>query len=80
MIVLSVTTTYVFYSAINPLGEDQDFSKLAAVGLWPAPGVNSSVFIFSLPGLEPLKKMDLGDTVCHSVLLCYVNLKGYVLV
>lgn len=55
---------------INPLGEDQDFSVLAAVGLWPAPGVDSRVYIFSLPSLEPLKKMDMGDTVCRSVLLC----------
>ncbi|KAJ1703919.1 hypothetical protein LUZ63_003698 [Rhynchospora breviuscula] len=52
---------------INPIGENSTHSSLAAVGMW----TDISVRIFSLPGLELLKKENLGgEIIPRSVLLC----------
>lgn len=52
---------------INPIGEKSIHSSIAAVGMW----TDISVRIFSLPGLELLKKENLGgEIIPRSVLLC----------
>lgn len=52
---------------INPIGENPHFSQLAAVGMW----TDMSVRIFSLPGLDLIRKEQLGgEIIPRSVLLC----------
>ncbi|MCL7034899.1 hypothetical protein MKW94_022080 [Papaver nudicaule] len=52
---------------INPIGENPNFSQLAAVGMW----TDMSVQIFSLPGLDLIRKEQLGaEIIACSVLLC----------
>ena len=52
---------------INPIGENSNYSSLAAVGMW----TDISVRIFSLPSLEILTKENLGgEIIPRSVLLC----------
>jgi DNA damage-binding protein 1 len=52
---------------INPIGENSIQSSIAAVGMW----TDISVRVFSLPGLELLKKESLGgEIIPRSVLLC----------
>ncbi|KAM0860241.1 hypothetical protein ACQ4PT_046665 [Festuca glaucescens] len=56
---------------LNPVGENQQYSSLAAIGLW----TDISVSIYSLPALELIWKENLGgEIVPRSVLLC--NLEG----
>lgn len=52
---------------INPIGENPNFSQLAAVGMW----TDISVRIFSLPDLNLITKEYLGgEIIPRSVLLC----------
>lgn len=52
---------------INPIGENSNYSTLAAVGMW----TDISVRIFSLPGLDLVTKEHLGgEIIPRSVLLC----------
>lgn len=52
---------------INPIGENSDYSTLAAVGMW----TDISVRIYSLPGLGLITKEHLGgEIIPRSVLLC----------
>ena len=52
---------------LNPIGENPQYSSLAAVGMW----TDISVRIFSLPDLELIRKENLGgEIVPRSVLLC----------
>lgn len=52
---------------INPIGDDQNYSQLAAVGMW----TDISVRIFSLPDLNLITKEHLGgEIIPRSVLLC----------
>ncbi|KAF8391008.1 hypothetical protein HHK36_023308 [Tetracentron sinense] len=52
---------------INPIGENPNYSQLAAVGMW----TDISVRVFSLPGLDLLTKEHLGgEIIPRSVLLC----------
>ncbi|KAK1280307.1 DNA damage-binding protein 1 [Acorus gramineus] len=52
---------------INPIGQNSNYSTLAAVGMW----TDISVRIFSLPGLDPLTIERLGgEIIPRSVLLC----------
>lgn len=52
---------------INPIGENPNFSELAAVGMW----TDISVRIFSLPDLNLITKEPLGgEIIPRSVLLC----------
>lgn len=52
---------------INPIGENPNFSQLAAVGMW----TDISVRIFSLPDLNLITKESLGgEIIPRSVLLC----------
>ncbi|OAY75001.1 DNA damage-binding protein 1a [Ananas comosus] len=56
---------------INPIGENPNYSSLAAVGMW----TDISVRVFSLPSLELMTKENLGgEIIPRSVLLC--NLEG----
>lgn len=54
---------------INPIGENPQYSSLAAVGMW----TDTSVRIFSLPGIELIRKENLGEVVPRSVLLCTIE-------
>lgn len=58
---------------INPIGENPQYSSLAAVGMW----TDTSVRIFSLPGLELIRKENLGEVVPRSVLLCTIEEVSY---
>lgn len=52
---------------INPIGENSNYSQLAAVGMW----TDISVRIFSLPDLNLITKELLGgEIIPRSVLLC----------
>lgn len=52
---------------INPIGDNQSRSQLAAVGMW----TDISVRIFSLPDLNLITKEHLGgEIIPRSVLLC----------
>lgn len=52
---------------INPIGENPNYSTIAAVGMW----TDISVRIFSLPNLEVLVKENLGgEIIPRSVLMC----------
>lgn len=52
---------------INPIGENPNYSHLAAVGMW----TDISVRIFSLPDLNLITKEHLGgEIIPRSVLLC----------
>jgi DNA damage-binding protein 1 len=52
---------------LNPVGENPQYSSLAAIGLW----TDISVSIYSLPDLKLIRKENLGgETVPRSVLLC----------
>ncbi|KAF7029677.1 hypothetical protein CFC21_041363 [Triticum aestivum] len=58
---------------INPIGENLQYSSLAAVGMW----TDTSVRIFSLPGIELIRKENLGEVVHRSVLLCTIEEVSY---
>lgn len=61
---------------INPIGEDSNYSKLAAVGMW----TDICVGIFTLPNLQLLTKENLGgEVVSRSVLLCELEGISYLL-
>lgn len=52
---------------INPIGENPNYSQLAAVGMW----TDITVRIFSLPELNLITKEPLGgEIIPRSVLLC----------
>lgn len=52
---------------INPIGENPNYSNMAAVGMW----TDISVRIFSLPDLNLITKEHLGgEIIPRSVLLC----------
>lgn len=52
---------------INPIGENPNYSQLAAVGMW----TDISVQIYSLPDLNRITKEHLGgEIIPRSVLLC----------
>ena len=52
---------------INPIGDNPNFSNLAAVGMW----TDISVRIFSLPDLNLITEEHLGgEIIPRSVLLC----------
>lgn len=52
---------------INPIGENPNYSQLAAVGMW----TDISVRVFSLPDLNLITKELLGgEIIPRSVLLC----------
>lgn len=52
---------------INPIGENPNYSQIAAVGMW----TDISVRIFSLPDLNLITKEHLGgEIIPRSVLLC----------
>ncbi|KAL6991594.1 DNA damage-binding protein 1a [Sarracenia purpurea var. burkii] len=52
---------------INPIGENPNYSQLAAVGMW----TDISVRIFSIPDLNLVTKENLGgEIIPRSVLLC----------
>ncbi|XP_077229211.1 DNA damage-binding protein 1 [Tasmannia lanceolata] len=61
---------------INPIGENSNYSMLAAVGMW----TDISVRIFSLPGLDLITKEHLGgEIIPRSVLLCAFEGVSYLL-
>ncbi|KAK1397356.1 DNA damage-binding protein 1a [Heracleum sosnowskyi] len=61
---------------ISPIGEDQEYSKLATVGMW----TNTCVGIFVLPNLQLLTKEYLGGgNVSRSVLMCKLDGISYLL-
>lgn len=52
---------------INPIGENRNYSTIAAVGMWK----DMSVRIFALPSLQQMTKEHLGgEIIPRSVLLC----------
>lgn len=52
---------------INPIGDNPNYSQLAAVGMW----TDISVRIFSLPDLNLITKVHLGgEIIPRSVILC----------
>lgn len=61
---------------INPIGENPNYSTLAAVGMW----TDISVRMFSLPSLELITKEHLGgEIIPRSVLLCTFEGVSYLL-
>lgn len=61
---------------INPIGENPNYSQLAAVGMW----TDISVRIFSLPDLNLITKEPLGgEIIPRSVLLCSFEGIAYLL-
>uniref|UniRef100_A0A2N9H817 Cleavage/polyadenylation specificity factor A subunit N-terminal domain-containing protein n=1 Tax=Fagus sylvatica TaxID=28930 RepID=A0A2N9H817_FAGSY len=61
---------------INPIGENPNYSQLAAVGMW----TDISVRIFSLPDLNLITKEPLGgEIIPRSVLLCVFEGISYLL-
>ncbi|MBA0799379.1 hypothetical protein Gohar_009900, partial [Gossypium harknessii] len=61
---------------INPIGENSNYSHLAAVGMW----TDISVRIFSLPQLNLITKEQLGgEIIPRSVLLCSFEGTSYLL-
>ncbi|XAR59373.1 hypothetical protein NMG60_11015195 [Bertholletia excelsa] len=61
---------------INPIGENPNYSQLAAVGMW----TDISVRIFSLPDLNLITKENLGgEIIPRSVLLCSFEGISYLL-
>lgn len=61
---------------INPIGDSSTYSQLAAVGMW----TDVSVRIFSLPGLDLIRKEHLGgEIIPRSVLLCAFEGVSYLL-
>lgn len=52
---------------INPIGENPNYSQIAAVGMW----TDISVRIYSLPDLNLITKEQLGgEIIPRSVLMC----------
>ncbi|KAK0579707.1 hypothetical protein LWI29_030159 [Acer saccharum] len=61
---------------INPIGDNPNYSQLAAVGMW----TDISVRIFSLPDLNLITKENLGgEIIPRSVLLCAFEGISYLL-
>ncbi|KAJ8762650.1 hypothetical protein K2173_010671 [Erythroxylum novogranatense] len=61
---------------INPIGENPNYSQLAAVGMW----TDISVRIFSLPDLNFITKQPLGgEIIPRSILLCSFEGISYLL-
>ncbi|GAV76408.1 CPSF_A domain-containing protein/MMS1_N domain-containing protein [Cephalotus follicularis] len=61
---------------INPIGDNPNYSQLAAVGMW----TDISVRIFSLPDLNMITKEHLGgEIIPRSVLLCAFEGISYLL-
>lgn len=61
---------------INPIGENPNYSQLAAVGMW----TDISVMVFSLPDLNRVTKEHLGgEIIPRSVLLCSFEGISYLL-
>lgn len=61
---------------LNPVGENPQYSSLAAIGMW----TDISVSIFSLPDLELIRKENLGgEIVPRSVLMCTLEGISYLL-
>ncbi|KAM0886112.1 hypothetical protein ACQ4PT_029885 [Festuca glaucescens] len=61
---------------LNPVGENPQYSSLAAIGLW----TDISVSIYSLPDLELIRKENLGGAIVpRSVLLCTLEGVSYLL-
>ncbi|XWS62379.1 hypothetical protein CRYUN_Cryun06bG0005900 [Craigia yunnanensis] len=61
---------------LNPIGENSNYSQLAAVGMW----TDISVRIFSLPDLNLITKEQLGgEIIPRSVLLCSFEGISYLL-
>ncbi|ONI11113.1 hypothetical protein PRUPE_4G088300 [Prunus persica] len=61
---------------INPIGENPNYSQLAAVGMW----TDISVQIYSLPDLSRITKEHLGgEIIPRSVLLCAFEGISYLL-
>ncbi|KAJ0080763.1 hypothetical protein Patl1_11217 [Pistacia atlantica] len=61
---------------INPIGENPNYSQIAAVGMW----TDISVRIFSLPDLNLITKEHLGgEIIPRSVLLCAFEGISYLL-
>ncbi|KAM5587538.1 hypothetical protein ABKV19_006127 [Rosa sericea] len=61
---------------INPIGENPNYSQLAAVGMW----TDISVQIYSLPDLNRITKEHLGgEIIPRSVLLCTFEGISYLL-
>ncbi|KAL6991596.1 DNA damage-binding protein 1a [Sarracenia purpurea var. burkii] len=61
---------------INPIGENPNYSQLAAVGMW----TDISVRIFSIPDLNLVTKENLGgEIIPRSVLLCSFEVIPYLL-
>ncbi|XVE48501.1 hypothetical protein DITRI_Ditri01bG0006900 [Diplodiscus trichospermus] len=61
---------------VNPIGENSNYSQLAAVGMW----TDISVSIFSLPDLNLITKEQLGgEIIPRSVLLCSFEGISYLL-
>ncbi|KAK0578137.1 hypothetical protein LWI29_005699 [Acer saccharum] len=60
---------------INPIGDNPNYSQLAAVGMW----TDKSVRIFSLPDLNLITKENLGEIMPRSVLLCAFEGISYLL-
>ncbi|KAG5515910.1 hypothetical protein RHGRI_036826 [Rhododendron griersonianum] len=61
---------------MNPIGENLNYSQLAAVGMW----TDISVIIFSIPDLNRVTKENLGgEIIPRSVLLCSFEGISYLL-
>ncbi|TXG48061.1 hypothetical protein EZV62_027355 [Acer yangbiense] len=61
---------------INPIGDNPNYSQLAAVGIW----TDISVWIFSLPNLNLITKENLGgEIIPRSILLCAFEGISYLL-
>ncbi|KAI8524591.1 hypothetical protein RHMOL_Rhmol13G0160800 [Rhododendron molle] len=61
---------------MNPIGENPNYSQLAAVGMW----TDISVIIFSIPDLNRVTKENLGgEIIPRSVLLCSFEGISYLL-
>ncbi|KAF7120412.1 hypothetical protein RHSIM_Rhsim13G0119500 [Rhododendron simsii] len=59
---------------MNPIGENPNYSQLAAVGMW----TDISVIIFSIPDLNRVTKENLGgEIIPRSVLLCSFEGDGF---
>jgi hypothetical protein len=58
---------------INPIGENPNYSQLAALGMW----TDISVQIYSLPDLNRITE-EIWEERSYLVLFFFVLLKGYV--
>ncbi|KAM0887190.1 hypothetical protein ACQ4PT_029232 [Festuca glaucescens] len=56
---------------LNPVGENPQYSSLAAIGLW----TDISVSIYSLPALELIWKENLGGEIVPRFRICFVLLE-----